>query len=143
MNTFLPYPDFPKCAKVLDWRRLGKQRVESMQVLRTLRVGGGWRWHPAVLMWKNYEEALENYGNAMVEEWIRRGYNNTLSFPFHPEAKMPPWLGDCRLHASHQSNLLRKEPEHYRPLFPGIGNDLPYFWPTKLTHAAIGGTIGP
>ena len=39
MQTFLPYPDFARSARCLDNRRLGKQRVESYQILRagTLR----------------------------------------------------------------------------------------------------------
>lgn len=41
----------------------------------------------------------------------------------------PPWLGDEAFHRSHQSNLLRKLPEHYGPLFPGVPDDLPYVWP--------------
>jgi Pyrimidine dimer DNA glycosylase len=38
MQTFLPYPDFVACARVLDSRRLGKQRVEALQILRALLV---------------------------------------------------------------------------------------------------------
>src|SRR4029450_1776908 len=30
MQTFLPDPDFAACARVLDTRRLGKQRVEIL-----------------------------------------------------------------------------------------------------------------
>ena len=37
VNTFLPYPDFVKSAKALDYKRLGKQRVEAWQILRALR----------------------------------------------------------------------------------------------------------
>ena len=33
MQTFLPYESFRESAKVLDWRRLGKQRVEGMQII--------------------------------------------------------------------------------------------------------------
>jgi hypothetical protein len=52
VQTFLPYPDFRSTARVLDQRRLGKQRVEALQVLRGLiRPGYGWRHHPAVKMW--------------------------------------------------------------------------------------------
>jgi hypothetical protein len=40
MQTFLPYPDFGATAAVLDARRLGKQRVETVQVLRALTVSG-------------------------------------------------------------------------------------------------------
>ena len=59
MQTFLPYPDFAKTATVLDPRRLGKQRVEAMQILRALNWPVyGWKHHPAVLIWQCYEEAL-------------------------------------------------------------------------------------
>lgn len=34
MQTFLCYPDFNKSAQVLDYRRLGKQRVEAWQILQ-------------------------------------------------------------------------------------------------------------
>ena len=36
MQTFLPYPSFEESAKVLDWRRLGKQRVEGMQIINAI-----------------------------------------------------------------------------------------------------------
>lgn len=37
MQTFLPYADFSMSAKCLDYRRLGKQRVEAMQILNAIR----------------------------------------------------------------------------------------------------------
>ena len=37
MQTFLPYPDFQISASVLDYRRLGKQRVECKQLLTALQ----------------------------------------------------------------------------------------------------------
>jgi hypothetical protein len=47
MQTFLPYADFERSARSLDPRRLGKQRVECIQVVRGLTVPGyGWRHHP-------------------------------------------------------------------------------------------------
>jgi len=30
VQTFLPYPDFKKSAECLDFRRLGKQRVDQL-----------------------------------------------------------------------------------------------------------------
>ena len=45
MQTFLPYKSFNKSFKVLDYRRLGKQRVEAMQILNVLlgrRKTKGW-----------------------------------------------------------------------------------------------------
>ena len=32
MQTFLPYADFQRSAQVLDYKRLGKQRVEALQI---------------------------------------------------------------------------------------------------------------
>jgi len=39
MQTFLPFSNFGMTAEVLDHRRLGKQRVEALQILRALRQG--------------------------------------------------------------------------------------------------------
>lgn len=38
MQTFLPYPDFRQSAKVLDRARLGKQRVECLQLARAIAM---------------------------------------------------------------------------------------------------------
>ena len=53
MQTFLPYPDFAESARCLDRQRLGKQRVETAQILRCIVENrtGGWANHPAVRMW--------------------------------------------------------------------------------------------
>ena len=43
VQTFLPYADFERSARALDRKRLGKQRVETIQVVRALtRPGYGW-----------------------------------------------------------------------------------------------------
>lgn len=36
MQTFLPYADFAESASVLDQKRLGKQRVETLQIFQAL-----------------------------------------------------------------------------------------------------------
>ena len=66
MQTFLPHSNFRKTARYLDYRRLGKQRVEAYQILNVLTgksKGNGWKNHPAVKMWKGYENALKLYLN--------------------------------------------------------------------------------
>jgi len=130
VQTFLPYPDFHESAKVLDNKRLGKQRVEVYQIMRVLAgLTKGWRNHPAVLMWRGYEPALYEYGREVCVEWRERGYVDNLYDKF-PKASIitPHWLGDMRLHISHQANLVRKNPEHYRQHFPEVDETLPYFW---------------
>lgn len=74
MQTFLPYPSFEQSARVLDAKRLGKQRVEVIQVVRAItQPDYGWANHPAVLMWKGHEEALGRYGIVMCNVWTELG----------------------------------------------------------------------
>lgn len=133
MQTFLPYPDFTESVKVLDYRRLGKQRVETYQVLNILlerTETKGWRNHPVTLMWTGYESALQMYQNVTIQEWIDRGYNNNMSFEEFDtdDLIMPEWLGHEQFHQSHRSNLLRKDFEYYSEFFDEP-DDLPYYWP--------------
>ncbi|MFJ8143142.1 MSMEG_6728 family protein [Streptomyces sp. NPDC096013] len=151
MQTFLPYPGFTRSAAVLDPARLGKQRVEALQVLRGLTVPGyGWRHHPAVRMWTGYEEALVRYSLHVCAVWVAEGRADTCAatvtadFARHrpgaavrPQERLaeagelPPWPGDEAFHTSHRSALVRKAPEVYRPLFPDVPDDLPYVWPAS------------
>jgi hypothetical protein len=138
MQTFLPYDDYAKSANVLDRQRLGKQRVETLQILKALSDPTyGWQNHPAVNMWRGYELELVCYGLAICDEWITRGYKDTCRekisiFYNNPNFgyEMPSWLGNHNLHLSHRSNLLRKMPEFYGSLFEkDLTNNLEYVWP--------------
>lgn len=138
MQTFLPYPNYVRSAQVLDNRRLGKQRVEALQIIKALILPDyGWRNHPAVKMWKNNIESLKVYHDVMIEEWKSRGFKNSMPLFFPPVGlptefpDCPGWLGDEAFHASHRSNLLRKDPIHYGKFGWAEPNNLPYIWPTK------------
>jgi hypothetical protein len=133
MQTFLPYADFGASVQILDYRRLGKQRVEAkhlLDILTGLKADSRYRNHPAVKMWRGYENALTVYYNECVREWVRRGFNNNM--PLLPEItnpKMPPFVGNEAFHLSHMSNLIRKNPDFYRQKFPaGTPDDKPYIW---------------
>lgn len=134
MQTFLPFPDYEKSAFVLDRLRLGKQRVEVLQLLKAIHEGGSWSNHPAARMWRGYENALCLYGVTMCSEWIKRGYKDTcaekISAYFNPglSCEEPPWFGDESFHQSHRSNLLRKDFNHYSEYF-NEPIDSPYIWP--------------
>ena len=133
MQTFLPYNNFQKSVECLDYKRLGKQRVEAMQILNILlsnKKTGGWVNHPAVKMWRGYENALALYMNTCIIEWIKRGYNNTMKIfvVFEGEVKYPGWFGDLNFHASHRSNLLRKDHKYYSKFGWVEPTDLPYVW---------------
>jgi hypothetical protein len=131
MQTFLPYPDFARSAAVLDRQRLGKQRLEVQQILNALRVpGAGWANHPATKMWRGYEAALCTYGQAIITEWVRRGYKNSMNFDMGPCLLiMPLWLGDERFHSAHRAALLHKAPEHYAQFGWTEEPRVDYWWP--------------
>lgn len=152
MQTLLPYPDFAQSAATLDRQRLGKQRVECLQIVKTLLVGAGWQNHPAVKMWRGYEIALLDYQLAVCDEWaVVREYEDTCAektialfeeHEYHPQAlanffetgnyESPPWLGDPAFHESHRSRLMVKNFQHYGPLFAAdTRRDLPYVWPVQ------------
>jgi hypothetical protein len=150
MQTFVPYASFEESARVLDARRLGKQRVEVIQVVRALTVAGyAWSSHPAVLMWKGYEEALGRYGLTMCEVWTERGFADTCAATIVADlaaagvdrirsydellaaGALPEWLFDERVQHSHRSALVRKDPEHYGPIFPDAPPDVDYHWPHR------------
>jgi hypothetical protein len=137
MQSFLPYSDFRETMRCLDYRRLGKQRTEAKQILNAIErrrtgVGGGWINHPAVLMWEDFEDALRYYMNCAINEWVRRGYRNTMLLADVPDSfPYPDWLGDEQIHASHRANLLRKDADYYGqfgwPETPREG----YIWPVR------------
>lgn len=143
MQTFLPYADFEESAYALDPLRLGKQRVENLQIMKALLVEGyGWKNHPATKMWRGYEFCLLTYQKAITDEWVHNlGRVDTCfvktarvyfeHFKTTDDGPKPPWLGDEKFHISHQSNLIRKDPEYYGKQFPGVPDNLPYVWPVQ------------
>ncbi len=175
MQTFLPYADFQQSAKCLDNKRLGKQRVECLQILNTLSIGPyqkklpkqskfeldswvgcsysefvslpktevrktPWYNHPAVRMWKGHEWSLYVYAYEVIQIWRKLGFSDTcmdklvkigndLVLKPDLDKKYPKWLGNPEFHASHRSNLLRKDPMHYGQFGWTEPNNLPYIWP--------------
>lgn len=139
MQTFLPYPDFKESLACLDYKRLGKQRLEAMQLVNSIlklekdpTAKVGWANHPARNMWIGYLDALKLYHNLSIAEWKTRGYNNAMVEYIIPDKiDYPPWIGDDNIHASHRSNLLRKDPVHYGKFGWLEPDNLPYYWPIK------------
>lgn len=181
MQTFLPYADFAESAQCLDNKRLGKQRVECLQILNALARGPTifkctgcnklitnagdcecyagigvrliktpWYNHPAVKMWKGWECTLFEYSCIICNEWTKRGFKDTCkdkisALHYDGDALKnthivtdrqqgyneyyTPWLGNKVFHASHRSNLLRKNPEHYKQFGWKEPDNLPYVWP--------------
>lgn len=134
MQTFLPYPDFAESARVLDRQRLGKQRVETLQLLKALAgETKGWVNHPAAQMWRGHENALVQYGIAVCDEWTARGYKDSCrekiaAYGCGAPLVMPSWWGREDVHASHRSNLLRKDAKHYGQFGWSEPDNMEYVW---------------
>jgi len=136
MQTFLPYEDFQKSAEVLDKKRCWKQVVEAKQIISCLcEKETGWKNHPAVKMWKGYEDLLKHYYNVFLKYCLDVHKINT-KLPYHTiyasnlENK-PFWLGNEPFHRAMRSRLIEKNREFYLPKFPEDDgyNDGKYFWP--------------
>jgi len=128
MQTFLPYIDYEKSAKVLDRQRLGKQRVECKQILMAcLGITSAWANHPNTRRWIGHEISLCDYAIAICEEWRSRGYKDSL-LQWFKEMKedlcarkcsspnKPDWLTE-EFAASHRQILIEKDPEYYGKIF--------------------------
>ena len=138
MNTFLPFKDFILSGKALDNKRLGKQRVEVLQMLNKIHgitKGKGWTNHPCTKMWYSTPNALVEYGLNICDIWKNKGFKDTCyeKIKFHYKSnlsnKMPEWLGRDDVHISHQSKLIQKDREFYKPKFPNAPENLEYVWP--------------
>ena len=139
MQTFLPEMTFTASAQALDNKRLGKQRVEVLQLLRALSgESKGWVNHPACKMWQGCEMALAVYGLAICDEWKKRGFADTCEEKIltigkkyaHQPRLYPVWL-NADFIIAHRSNLIRKNPDYYAHKWPDTPRDLPYIWPVK------------
>lgn len=130
MQTFLPSPSPMTSARILDNKRLNKQILECYQILNVLSgksPTGGWRNHPAVLMWKGYERGLWQYVQAMIREARERGIrteNNEANLNRLKEqcwddwGQTPPsfWADTnklMRVITTHRASLFDKDPIHY------------------------------
>lgn len=155
MQIFIPYPDLFQSVQVLDFRRLGKQRLEARDIsylgfrtqnldLRRLYnypdhqadfLWKRYRNHPCVHMWVGHEDSVLYYAKLCCERWIQLGYKDTvmpkvraLSKIFPVWYRLPEWFGDDAIHQSHRSNLLRKSPSYYQQFWPTEPSNLPYKW---------------
>lgn len=159
MQTFLPYSDFRKSAKVLDKKRCWKQVVEASQIINTLEGKSfGWKNHPVVKMWEGYVPLLKYYYNIFLEHCIlyhkiktKMWYiDNIYSYGVKSnllgnklidneipswEINEPFWLGQEPFHRAMRARLIEKNRDFYLPLFPndeGFNNGK-YFWPDNKT----------
>lgn len=151
MQVFLPFEDFAESAAVLDQKRLGKQRVETLQLfLGVLRLNNDgtpkttkrtWGDHVVGRLWAPHLYTLLEYQEAVCNDWTARGYRDTcldktrvalergIAAGYEDSGTRPAWLGDERVHSSHRAALLFKAPEFYEQYGWQERPEYNYFWP--------------
>ena len=153
MQTFLAYDNFYDSAWCLDNLRLNKQIIEARDIWRRCLGYKKDRYtnHPAVKMWKGYENSLLEYGVTCYNEWIDRFHKKLrggrachevgeellalLSQEIEDEIIngreriYPYWLGDLRFHSSHRAALLAKKPDWYKEFNWEEEPIINYWWP--------------
>lgn len=142
---------FERIANALDYRRLGKQRVEAKQILTVLarireqpsattskRIA--WQHHPAVQQWEPYEAVLTLYYNCMIKAWVARGYNNSMVLRDVDRSKLcvPPFIINPHVVHRHRAMLRYKNRTFYKhmtsPVVIDNHDDTGYFWYRPRTH---------
>jgi hypothetical protein len=119
MQVFLPYDDFVKSLQSLDDKRLGKQRVETYQLIAGLEgrptltgkpYSKGRVNHPISQMFRDNIPALKQYLNDSIDVWVARGKNNTMKKEIiTEEITMPVWFGDEEFHKTKKSQKKKKK----------------------------------
>jgi len=174
MQTFLSSPFFTECAVSLDKRRCWKQVVEAKQMLCNLRtenlpiewqnskdyINQKYKNHPAVKMWKDYDDLLKHYYNIFLKYCLDFHKINTkleyitcaYSYPAFTNhnilmiwedglddngnlIEQPFWLGNEDFHRAMRARLIEKDRNFYLKKFPedeGFNNGK-YWWPEMET----------
>lgn len=74
------------------------------------KVGFGFVYHTAVLMWLGWPDALKAYLNAHIDEWVSRGYANEIEkYDLPDQIDYPPWIDDPLFHQKQKAALVAKE----------------------------------
>jgi len=151
----MPYQSFEASAAILDSKRLGKQRIENLQIVMALvdngGLRGGWKAHPAARMWHGHLAWLVAYQQAICHEWIivrgfkdscwektlanltrdpqaSRDWETLSSAGSHSDVPRPWFLDSEVLRLTHRDNLVRKAPEIYLKHFGPLLSNLAYVW---------------
>lgn len=145
MITFLPSSSYIESAKILDTKRLIKQRLEAAQILALIlsipnKDGNkrtGYRNHPVTKMWLLYPSQLYIYYLAIFGEMEVRDINvNPLYYEEELNRQsinvphlVPLWSNDERLYSSHRAALLAKDYNYYSKYNWKEEPKIDYWWP--------------
>lgn len=127
MRTFLPYPNFDRSLRALDYKRLGQMRTTVLHLLQNPAQN-----HPIYLMWYKHEHALARYGylasrlfgkryiDTVARSILTECHKRNLPDPRQNPKEYPWWFGVEAVHESHQAVLVYEDPGLYYHKFPNV-----------------------
>lgn len=114
---YMPYPDFHRCARVLDWRTLEQmdsliRRLLNPQMLPDVMLSTPYK------VWGKFPDALRDYGNSLAKQFIARNpLENNEPYPYKVEDQedypLPFFVGHIMYHKQQKSALMQIDPKHY------------------------------
>lgn len=148
MQVFVPdATSLEASVRCLDQSRAGNQCWRESKTL----LSGGWPSHPAHQLFDDYPGAFAKYNMLLIDHvyengWCRQATHEKWHEFWRQElvkagnADLPHWWGDERIHSSHRSALLFKDPEWYcqfdwedEPIGPDpVTGKWNYVWPEEI-----------
>lgn len=120
---------------------------ETKGVKKTLVASGPWesfvlpgddiittkiRINPAIDMWLGFEDALKDYINAHIENWISRGYENNMKTYIVPsDYPRPAWTYSEAIIQNFRSTLIEREIDRKEPVWYMKQNEFVSAWCTS------------
>lgn len=164
MQTFLTCACVRASLLRLDHRRLQKQLLEAVQILRILnRIKSGqvlskpgYAKHPAVLMWLGREKFLRYYAcccseviaevthrvkdgmpydTCTLDTALREELGGWINLEDVHDSDKPAWFGDQAFHSAHRASLYRKNPVFYAEFQSDSLLHSDYHWPVRVKRA--------
>lgn len=124
--TYMPHDSFQESLKALTLDDLCQQVLDAERILLALTIDNTTEWeynHPAVEMWRGYEEALFEYLLDAKEEANSRGiyvdtskWNDAFQRYYifsRPQIVWPDWAEDHILNKAHRQRLFLNNPDGY------------------------------
>lgn len=136
-NLNIKYKNFNVTIEIVNGQYFRYEKNSSHGKVPTTIIKMGFCHHPIVRAWFGYQEALKLYINVHIDEWVKRGYRNTMTkFEVNENVKRPSWTFDSNIHTNHRQSLLAKEiAREEKPWyinqkdFKNVGKFTCYIWP--------------
>lgn len=150
MQTWLTRVSWRAASQDLESRQAVLQTIEAYDLFEYLLgySDESKEAPPAPLqrMWQGHEYSLGIYAMTMGERVHKLGIKDEIFFKTHdlfqqwkkdakedgepiPSWVTPPWARDTDVMRSHRSNLVRRWPRQYSPIFLKTPDNMPYVWP--------------